>query len=111
MTQLNHIKLLLIIAGVLFTSFVFGQTKTDAELYAIRKDKSKPESGRLEAIRERMDIAYLPIQEPGWWKKWEKETKEAIKQSIKSNKKEYLPIIYLMKLFSRKTYIDIRLMF
>lgn len=99
MTQLKHIKLMLIVAGVFFTSFVFGQTKTDAELYSIWCDVTKPETIRLEAIRERMDIVSLLNQEPGWWKKWEKETKEAIKQPIKSNKKEYLSIIYLKTLF------------
>jgi hypothetical protein len=97
--------------GIFFTSLVFRQKRTVAPLYANWCNVTKYETVRLEAIRERMDIAYLPIQEPGWLKKRQKELKEAIKQYIKSNKKEYLPIIYLMKLFSRKTYIDIRLMF
>lgn len=99
MTQLVHIKFILLVAGVLFTSFVFGQTKTDAELYAIWCDVTKPETVRLEAIWDRMNLDSMPNQEPEWWKKWDKEINEAIMQPVKSNKKEYLSIIYLKTLF------------
>ena len=47
---------MLIGIGIFFTTIVFGQTKTDAELFATWKDKSKPETVRLEAIWERIDI-------------------------------------------------------
>ena len=53
-------KIILIVFGVLFTTFLFGQTKTDDELYAIWCDVTKPETVRLEAIWERMDIDSLP---------------------------------------------------
>ncbi len=85
--------------GICFTSIAFGQTKTGTKIYAILSNKSNPEIKRLEAIWKRMDVASLPNQEPGWRKKRQKELKEAIKQSIKSNKKEYLPLILLMTLF------------
>ncbi len=83
---------------VLFQSMLCGQTKTDAELYAIWSDKSKPETERLEAIWERMDIDSLPNQEPDWWKKWNKEIKEAIELAIKNDKKGYLPLFYMMSI-------------
>lgn len=98
MQQDFHIryKIILIVFGVLFTTFLFGQTKTDDELYAIWCDVTKPETVRLEAIWERMDIDSLPYQEPEWWKKWDKEIKEAIELAIKNGKKEYLPLFYMM---------------
>ena len=65
-----HLKYLLIVFGMLFSSILYGQTKTDAQLYAIWKDSSKPEIVRLEAIWERMDFDSLPRQEPEWWQKW-----------------------------------------
>ncbi len=89
-------KIILIVFGVLFTTFLFGQTKTDDELYAIWCDVTNPETVRLEAIWERLDIDSLPYQEPEWWKKWDKETKEAIELAIKNGKKEYLPLFYMM---------------
>jgi len=89
--------------GVFLTYLVFRQKRTDAQLYPNWCNVTKYETVRLEAIWERIDVASLPDQEPGWLKKWQKELKKAIKQSIKSNKKEYLPIIYLMALFCRKT--------
>ena len=61
-----HLKYLLIVFGMLFSSILYGQTKTDDVLYAIWKDSSKPETVRLEAIWERMDIDSLPNQEPDW---------------------------------------------
>lgn len=90
-----HLKLILIGIGMLFAAIVSGQTRTDAELYAVWSDKSKPETERLEAIWERMDIDTLPNQEPTWWKKWNKDTKEAIELAIKNDKKGYLPMFYM----------------
>ncbi len=89
---------MLIGIGILFSSILFGQTKTDDELYAAWKDKSKPEKVRLEAIWERMNIESMPNQEPKWWKKWKKEIKEAIELAIKNNKKGYLPLFYMTTL-------------
>ena len=91
-----HLKYFLIVFGMLFSSILFGQSKTDAELFAIWKDSSKSETVRLEAIWERMNLDSMPNQEPAWWKKWDKETKEAIDLSIKNNKKGYLPLLYMM---------------
>jgi len=91
-----HLKYLLIVFGMLFSSIIFGQSKTDNELYAIWKDKSKPETVRLEAIWDRMNIDSMPNQEPEWWKRWQKEIKEAIELTIKNGKKEYLPMFYMM---------------
>lgn len=93
-----HVKLILMGIGMCLFTSLFGQTKTDAELYAIWKDTLKPEIVRLEAIWERMDIDSLPNQEPEWWKKWGKETKEAIELAIKNNKKGYLPLFYMSTL-------------
>ncbi|MBK7427304.1 MAG: hypothetical protein IPI60_09910 [Saprospiraceae bacterium] len=89
-------KIILIVFGVLFTTFLFGQTKTDAELYAIWKDKSEPDTVRLEAIWERVNFDSMPNHEPDWWKKWNKELKEAIELAIKNNKTGYLPLLYMM---------------
>jgi signal transduction histidine kinase/ActR/RegA family two-component response regulator len=102
MTQLVRIKavFILIVVGILFTFNVFGQTKTDDELYAIWKDKSKPEKVRLDALWERMDVDSLPGQEPEWWNKWNKEVKEAIELAIKNNKRGYLPLLYMSTLES-----------
>ncbi|MEO6637593.1 MAG: hypothetical protein ABIN25_04910, partial [Ginsengibacter sp.] len=80
--------------GILFSSTLLGQTKTDDELYATWKDKSESETVRLEAIWERMDADSLPNQEPDWRKKWKSETKEAIELAIKYDKKGYLPLFY-----------------
>ena len=45
-----------------------------------------------------MNIDSLPNQEPEWWNKWKNEVDEAIKLSIKLNKKEYLPLFYMFSL-------------
>jgi hypothetical protein len=82
--------------GIFLSTFLFGQTKTDAELYATWKDTSKSEIVRLKAMWERMDMDSTPNNEPEWWKKWDKETKEAIELAIKNGKKEYLPLFYMM---------------
>ena len=91
-----RLKYFLIFFGVFFTSFVFGQTRTDAELFATWKDKSKPETVRLEAIWERIDVDTMYNQEPDWWKIWKNEFKEAIELAIKHDKKGYLPLFYAM---------------
>ncbi|MFZ1454154.1 MAG: tetratricopeptide repeat protein, partial [Ferruginibacter sp.] len=91
-----RLKYFLIVLGSLFSSFLFGQTRTDAELFAIWKDSSKSETVRLEAIWERMDLDSLPNQEPDWWVKWQNEPKEAIELALKNNKKGYLPLFYMM---------------
>lgn len=95
-----HLKYFLIVFGMLFSCTLFGQTKTDDEMYAIWKDKTKPETVRLEAIWERMDIDSLPNQEPEWWQRWKSEMKEAIELAIKNNKKGYLPLLYMSTLES-----------
>ena len=91
-----RLKYFLIFFGVFFTSFVFGQSRTDAELFATWKDKSKPETVRLEAIWERIDVDTMYNQEPDWWKIWKNEFKEAIELAIKHDKKGYLPLFYAM---------------
>jgi signal transduction histidine kinase/ActR/RegA family two-component response regulator len=92
----RHFKLILIGIGIFFTSFIYGQTRTDAELFATWKDKSKPETLRLEAIWERIDVDTMYNQEPDWWKIWKNEFKEAIELAIKHDKKGYLPLFYAM---------------
>ena len=96
MTPYFHIKIKFILIGIgmLFAAIAYGQTKTDAELYAIWSDKSKSETARLDAIWERMNLDSFPFQESEWWKKWESETKEAIELAIKYDKKGYLPLLY-----------------
>ena len=91
-----HLKYFLLVFGIFFSCTLFGQTKTDAQLYATWKDSSKSETVRLEAIWERMNFDSMPSQEPEWWKKWNKETKKAIELAIKNNKKGYLPLFYMM---------------
>ncbi len=90
----------LIIFGVLFMSTLFGQTKTDAELYFIWCDVTKPETVRLEAIWEKVNFDSMPTQEPEWWKKWKNEFTEAIELAIKNNKKGYLPLFYMMSMIA-----------
>lgn len=89
------LKYFLIVFGMFLSSILYGQTKTDDELYAIWKDKSKPETVRLEAIWKRMNLDSFPNQEPDWWKKWKPEFKEAIELAIKNDKKGYLPLFYM----------------
>jgi signal transduction histidine kinase/ActR/RegA family two-component response regulator len=98
MQQDFHIrfKIILIAFGVLFTTFLFGQTRTDDELYAIWSDKSKPDTVRLEAFWDRMEDDSLQYQVPEWWERWNKGTEEAIDLAIKYGKKEYLPLFYMM---------------
>jgi tetratricopeptide (TPR) repeat protein len=93
-----HLKFMLIGICILFVSNAYSQTKTDDELYAIWKDKSKTETVRLEAIWERLNIDTLTQKEPVWWKKWKPEVKEAIELAIKNNKKGYLPLFYISTL-------------
>ena len=90
-----RLKYFLIVFGMLLSCTLFGQTKTDDELYATWKDKSKPETVRLEAIWERMNIDSMSNHEPEWWKRWQKEIKEAIELANKNNKKGYLPLFYI----------------
>lgn len=89
------LKYSLIVFGMLLSSILYGQSKTDAQLFATWKDSSKSEMVRLEAIWERMNFDSMPSQEPEWWKKWKNETKEAIELAIKNNKKGYLPLFYM----------------
>lgn len=96
-TRLNYF---LIVFGMLVSSILFGQTRSDAELLAVWKDTSKTEMVRLEAIWERFDVDSMPNQEPDWWKKWKNESKEAIELAIKNNKKGYLPLFYMMSIES-----------
>jgi signal transduction histidine kinase/CheY-like chemotaxis protein len=97
MIQLTDIKLkfILIAFGIFFTSLVYSQNKTDDELYAIWKDKSKSEIDRLDAIFERLNfenIEGIPV----WWEKWKFEINEAIELAIKNKKNEYLLLFYTM---------------
>ncbi len=86
--------------GMCLTTILLGQTKTDDELYAIWSNKSNPEIERIEAIWERFNFDSLLNKEPEWLNKWKNELKEAIDLSIKNNKKEYLPLFYMVSLES-----------
>ena len=101
-----RLKYFLIVFGMLFSCTLYSQSKSDAELFAIWKDSSKPETVRLEAIWERMDLDSLPNQEPEWWNKWKNETKEAIELALKHDKKGYLPLLYMTTLESYSRYND-----
>lgn len=90
-----HLKFMLIGIGLLLSSILFGQTKTDDELYAKWKDKTKPEIERLDVIWKRINVDTNFSGEPVWWKKWKPEIKEAIDLAIKNNKKGYLPLFYM----------------
>ncbi len=95
-----YLKYFLIVPGIFFFTSLYAQTRTDDELYAIWKDRSKPDTVRLEALWERLDFDSLAGQAPEWWKKWNKEPKEAIELAIKYNKKGYLPLLYFAMLDS-----------
>jgi hypothetical protein len=93
--KLIRLKYALVVFGILFSSITHGQTKTDAELYTIWCDVTKPETVRLDAIYTRLEVDSMLVQEPDWWKKWSAEAKEAIELAIKNNKKGYLALFYV----------------
>ncbi|MBK8701930.1 MAG: response regulator [Saprospiraceae bacterium] len=93
-----NLKFILIVVVVLFKSFVFGQTKTDDDLYVIWADKSKPEAERLEVYLERMGVDSLAGQEADWSKKWIDASLQAIDLALKLDKKEHLSWLYTLSL-------------
>lgn len=83
------------LVGTLFTSILCGQSRTDAALYAIWSDSTKPETERIDAYFERMNLDSPPVGEPEWMKKWIPGDKEALELAIKHDKKAYLPLLYM----------------
>ena len=46
---------ILMVIGILFTTIGYGQSKTDAGLYATWKDTSKAEGDRIQAYFDRLN--------------------------------------------------------
>ena len=90
------IKFILIVAGVFFTSIVFGQTNEDAKLYAIWSDTTKPETERLEAYFKKFDVWRLSADQTDTGKKWYVDADKAIALAKKHGKAAYLPLFYLV---------------
>ncbi|MBK8701929.1 MAG: response regulator [Saprospiraceae bacterium] len=88
-------KFMLMVIGILFTTIVSGQSKSDDEMYAIWTDKSKSGTERVDVYFERFNIDSMANHEPEWWKKWIKGQKEAIELAIKHDRKQYLPLFYM----------------
>ncbi|MES2648166.1 MAG: ATP-binding protein [Bacteroidota bacterium] len=90
-----HLKYFLIVFGIFLSTILYGQTRTDNELYTAWKDESKPAKARLESIFERMNLDSLVYRDPEWWKKWGKELDEAIELALKNKEYGYLPLLYM----------------
>ncbi len=86
------------LVGMLFTSIAYGQSRTDEELYAIWSDSTKPETERVDAYFERVNLDTLPAGEPEWIKKWAPGGTEALELAIKHDKKGYLPLLYMISI-------------
>jgi signal transduction histidine kinase/ActR/RegA family two-component response regulator len=94
-----HIKAMLLLAGALLSSIIYGQTKEDAIFYAIWSDSSKPELDRVNAFFNRLnDIQYF-MNNSAEESKWHASSNEAIELASKLDKKEYLPLFYLSSAF------------
>ena len=50
-----YIRFIWILAGMLFTSILYSQSKDDAALYAIWSDTTKPEFDRIDAYFDRLN--------------------------------------------------------
>ena len=84
---------ILMVIGILFTTIGYGQSKTDAELYAIWKDKSKTDGDRIKAYFDRLNDWEMFENESD--NKWFVASDKAIELALKLDKKEYLPLFYL----------------
>jgi signal transduction histidine kinase/ActR/RegA family two-component response regulator len=86
---------MLLLAGMLFPSIAYGQSRTDEDLYAIWSDSTKPETERVDAYFERMNLDTPPYGVPEGMEKWIPGGIEALELAIKHDKKGYLPLLYM----------------
>ena len=98
MTQLIQIKaaFILIVAGVFFTSNVFGQANADAKLYAIWSDTTKPETDRIDAYFKKFDVWRISPDLTDTGKKWYVDSDKAIELAKKHGRAAYLPLFYMV---------------
>lgn len=95
-----RLKLILIGIGMLFAPLLFGQSKTDDELYAIWSDSTKSETERLKAYFDRLDDWDMFVNAGKLDNKWFVASDKAIELALKLDKKEYLPLFYLVSAFN-----------
>ena len=98
MRQLIGIKaaFILIVAGVLFTSTMYGQLNEDAKLYAIWSDTTKPETDRIEAYFKKFDVWRISADQTETGKKWYVDADKAIALANRLGKSSYLPLFYMV---------------
>jgi len=90
------VKFILVVAGVFFTSIVFGQTNEDAKLYAIWSDTTKPETDRIDAYFKKFDVWRISADATDTGKKWYVDSDKAIELAKKHGKIGYLPLFYMV---------------
>ena len=91
---------ILMVIGILFTTIGYGQSKADAELYAIWKDKSKPDGDRIKAYFDRLNVWEIFENGAKLDNKWFVASDKAIELALKLDKKEYLPLFYLASAYN-----------
>ncbi|MBK6947404.1 MAG: hypothetical protein IPH16_04340 [Haliscomenobacter sp.] len=91
---------ILMVIGILFTTIGYGQSKTDAGLYAMWKDKSKPDGDRIKAYFDRLNDWEMFEDGAKFDNKWFVASDKAIELALKLDKKEYLPLFYLASSFN-----------
>lgn len=96
--QINF-RCIWVLAGMLFTSILCGQSKDDAALYAIWSDTTKPEVDRIDAYFTRLNDMKVLENEFKLNEKWFAESPQAIVFALKLDRKEYLPLFYLASAF------------
>ena len=95
-----YIRFIWILAGMLFTSILYSQSKDDAALYAIWSDTTKPEFDRIDAYFDRLNDMRVFEGEGKVDDKWFMGSGEAIQLAMELNKKEYLPLFYLASAYN-----------
>ncbi len=91
---------ILMVIGILFTTIGYGQSKTDAGLYATWKDKSKPDGDRIKAYFDRLNDWEMFENGAKLDNKWFVASDKAIELALKLDKKEYLPLFYLASAYN-----------
>ncbi len=89
------VKHMLMSFWMLLAAHMYAQPASDAALYAIWSDTTKPEIERIDAYFERFNDMKVFETNTGLNDKWLEESDEAIALAMKLNKKEYLPLFYL----------------
>ena len=95
-----YIRFIWILAGMLFTSILYSQSKDDAALYAIWSDTTKPEIERIDAYFNMLNDIRVFEGELMPDDKWFMGSGEAIQLAMELNKKEYLPLFYLASAYN-----------